>query len=252
VLSFFRLTEVARCLARTCSLSRWCTSDIGELLLCSGYFPFVFFINHRCVVGGPDILLLASTAEPSWATTHPATAVLLLLPLQVLPQQVGGVLLQCNCCAVVHSTLANYVNTYCGTTLSKRSLHFRRVIGHERCGGFSLRNLMVRYNCSCTRYNCSCTRYSYVLLIVQQETMTTLLPGYLRREGIVMRTHDGHKNPYIPLFLRTILGPHHYVQLYCLPGYARCETPSTDETDLFVYLIVSYRQNMSFHGVSPE
>ena len=87
MLSFFRLTEVARCLARTCSLSRWCTSDIGELLLCSGYFPFVFFINHRCVVGGPDILLLASTAEPSWATTHPATAVLLLLPLQVLPQQ---------------------------------------------------------------------------------------------------------------------------------------------------------------------
>ena len=35
-------------------------------------------------------------------------------------------------------------------------------------------------------------------------------PCYLRG-AIVIRTHRGHKNPYIPLFLPTILGPHYYV-----------------------------------------
>ena len=29
--------------------------------------------------------------------------------------------------------------------------------------------------------------------------------------GIVIRTHDADKNPYIPLLLRTILGPDYYV-----------------------------------------
>ena len=32
------------------------------------------------------------------------------------------------------------------------------------------------------------------------------------REAIVVRTYDVHKNPYIPLRLRTILGPD-----YCVP-----------------------------------
>ena len=31
------------------------------------------------------------------------------------------------------------------------------------------------------------------------------------RGGIVLRTHDGPKNPYITLFLHTILGPDYYV-----------------------------------------
>ena len=29
--------------------------------------------------------------------------------------------------------------------------------------------------------------------------------------AIVIRTHDGPKNPYIPLFLHAILGPEYYV-----------------------------------------
>ena len=35
--------------------------------------------------------------------------------------------------------------------------------------------------------------------------------GHMLQE---IRTHDGPKNPYIPLFLRTILGPDYYLPLY--------------------------------------
>ena len=36
-------------------------------------------------------------------------------------------------------------------------------------------------------------------------------PNQLLRGAIVIRTHDVPKNPYIPLFLHTILGPDYYV-----------------------------------------
>ena len=29
--------------------------------------------------------------------------------------------------------------------------------------------------------------------------------------AIIIRTHDGPKNPYMPVFLHTILGPDYYV-----------------------------------------
>ena len=41
---------------------------------------------------------------------------------------------------------------------------------------------------------------------------TPLLSDYMLRVAIVIRTHDGPKNPYILLFLLTILGPD-----YCVP-----------------------------------
>ena len=41
--------------------------------------------------------------------------------------------------------------------------------------------------------------------------MRTILRG-----GIVMRTNDGPKNPYMPLFLRTILGPDYFSFFFLL------------------------------------
>ena len=45
-----------------------------------------------------------------------------------------------------------------------------------------------------------------------QSTLVTRLNHYLRGGGMVVRTHDRPKNPYIPLFLHTKSGPD-----YCVP-----------------------------------
>ena len=39
----------------------------------------------------------------------------------------------------------------------------------------------------------------------------SLLPSDLLRGATLIRTHDGYKNPYTPLFLHTIVGPDYYI-----------------------------------------
>ena len=56
------------------------------------------------------------------------------------------------------------------------------------------------------------TRYSCVILtFLQQNGQTGSQYVQVLLEAIVIRTHDGPKNSYIPLFLHTILGLDYYV-----------------------------------------
>ena len=67
----------------------------------------------------------------------------------------------------------------------------------------------------CVRVVCSflSTHSSYRQAAIQQCQCWQALPSHYFTGGytIIIRTHDGPENPYIPLLLHSILGPDYYV-----------------------------------------